>query len=250
MLAKAIVGARHTAQSITWQDQDGNAHSLSGATLSGTIQNKAGVTRAIDGTLAPDVDQVTNVGVFTWSYGAADVATAGEFLVQFKASYTQYDLTFTSYFKVEAALPVTTFPFSYDLDTAAGQIRLEIGDTDNSQDAGVKPDGANFNDAELTHFYSQESSNVLAAAARACEVLARMWAARGRMVRIRDYTIDTRDRAKYFQELAKDLRLRSGSAFAGGSTPTTRVDGYSNDEHSQQVEAQSEYYRERKTLKW
>lgn len=146
--------------------------------------------------------------------------------------------------------PVSTVTFTYDLSTPVGQIRLEIGDTDNSTDAGVKPDGQNFSDEELAHFYSEESSNVLAAAARACEVLARMWARQAKSVKIRDYTIDTRSQAKYFQDLAKDLRQRSGSLFAGGSAPTTRVDGYSNDTHSQQVEAQSEYYQERKTLKW
>jgi len=250
MLAKAIVGARHTAQSITWQDQDGNARSLSGATLTGTIQDKNGDTRAIDGTLTPDADQVTNIGIFTWAYGAIDVGTAGEFLVEFKATYTNYDLTFATYWKVETALPVATFPFSYDLDAAVGQIRLEIGDTDNTADAGVKPDGTNFSDAELNHFYSQEGSDVLAASARACEVLARMWARQAKSVKIRDYSIDTRSQAKYFKELGEELRKRTGSLYAGGSVPTTRVDGYSNDQHSQQVESQSEYYQERKEIKW
>lgn len=140
--------------------------------------------------------------------------------------------------------------FSYDLDETVGQIRLEIGDTDSSTDAGVKPDGTNFSDEELTYFYEQESSNLLAAAARACEVLARMWARVDQSVRIRDYQINARQQAKDFRNLAEDLRERSGTRFFSGSAPTTRVDGYSNDTHSQQTEPESEYWQERKTLKW
>lgn len=63
---------------------------------------------------------------------------------------------------------------SYDLATAAGQLRLEIGDTVSG--AGVRPDGTNFSDLELAYFLTQEGGVVGRAAARACETLARLWA--------------------------------------------------------------------------
>lgn len=248
-LLKAIQGARHTGQEITWTRDDGTPQNLAGATLTGTIQDAAGDTRTIDGTLAI----VTAAsGVFSWAYGASDVAEAGEFLVQFKATYTSYDLTFATYWKVEAALPVAVMPFTYDLDTPTGQIRLEIGDTDNATGAGVKPTGGNFSDAELSRFYATEGSQVLRAAARACEVLARMWAGAGQNVRIRDYSVNSTEKTKYYRELAAELRQRAGGGgFVSGSAPTVRVDGYSNDVSSQETEAGgSEYWRGRKTLKW
>lgn len=60
------------------------------------------------------------------------------------------------------------------LDTHIGQIRLEIGDT--QENAGPFPDGRNFMDAELHYLYESEGENVGRAAARAAEVLATSWA--------------------------------------------------------------------------
>lgn len=141
--------------------------------------------------------------------------------------------------------------FSYDLSTPVGQIRLEIGDTDSATSAGVKPPAlSNFSDEELTYFYQQSGSNVLAAAARACEVLARLWARAGKSVRIRDYSIDSREKAGQYRDLARDLRERSGTLFMSGAAPTTKVDGYSSDVSSQEVAGQGEYLRERPVLRW
>jgi hypothetical protein len=141
--------------------------------------------------------------------------------------------------------------FSYDLDTPVGQIRLEIGDTDDTTGAGIKPTGANFSDEELTYFYTSESSSVQRAAARACEVLARMWAGAAESVRIRDYAIDTTRKAEYYADLAKELRAKAGGAYAGGSAPTVKVDGYSDDIDSQETEAGGgEYWRKRKVIRW
>lgn len=140
--------------------------------------------------------------------------------------------------------------FTYDLTTDVGKIRLEIGDTTAGDGNGVKPPAlANFSDEELTYFHTAEGS-VLAAAARACEVLARMWARSQTSVRLRDYSIDSREKAKEFRELAAELRQRSGTLFASGSTPTTKADGYSNDVSSQAEGGEGEYYRERKELRW
>lgn len=84
-LQPAIQNDRHTGQQITWYYADGATKKpITGATITGTITDTAGATRAITGTLA--VTDGPN-GVFTWAYGAADTATVGAYLVQFTATY-------------------------------------------------------------------------------------------------------------------------------------------------------------------
>lgn len=104
MLSKAVQGARHTAQRITWRDGDGDAHDLSGATLTGRkVKLATGVESDIDGELVvvsgPD-------GVFDWQYGVNDVAEAGAFRVQFSATYGPglLDRTMQAVWEVEPAI--------------------------------------------------------------------------------------------------------------------------------------------------
>lgn len=103
-LANAVKDARHTAQIITWTDGDGDAQNLTGATLTGRIMSgQTGEARAIDGTLAI----VTAAsGIFSWTYGAVDVGTAGQFYVQFIATYSgpSNDKTLAATWTVEPAL--------------------------------------------------------------------------------------------------------------------------------------------------
>jgi len=83
-LASAVQYARKRVQTITWKDDANNAIDLTGATLIGIIE-RAGVQSLITGTLT----LVTAAsGIFSWTYSAADVATAGAYLVQFRAKYT------------------------------------------------------------------------------------------------------------------------------------------------------------------
>jgi len=120
--------------------------------------------------------------------------------------------------------------FTYDLSgtgtaLTVSQIRLEIGDTDSTTGRGVKPDGENFTDAEITYFYNQESTNVIRAAARACEVLARSWAT------VPDWTVGPRHEsagqvAQRFTEMAKELRARIGRS---GPVYLNRTDAYTSD---------------------
>ena len=100
-LPRAIEGARHTGQEITWIDEDDTPHDLTDATVTGTIEDKDGNKTAITGTLT-----VTDAasGVFTWAYSAADVATVGRFMVRFKATYSStYDLSYSEPWVVEPA---------------------------------------------------------------------------------------------------------------------------------------------------
>lgn len=102
-LANAVQNARYAAQQITWSDGDGNAVDLTGATLTGFVQDANGRIRTIDGTLA----LVTAAsGIFSWTYGANDVATPGDYLVQFVATYAggQSDKTLLYEWRVFEAL--------------------------------------------------------------------------------------------------------------------------------------------------
>ena len=70
--------------------------------------------------------------------------------------------------------------FSYDLADAdetivlISKVRLEIGDTVSG--VGVKPDGSNISDEEITVWLDDEDNSVMKVVARACDALARMWA--------------------------------------------------------------------------
>ena len=84
-LAAAVAGATRPSQLITWSRADGNPETLTDATLSGRIRDReTGVTRAIAGTLTT-VDGAG--GVFRWNYAPGDVATAGNYDVQFVAAF-------------------------------------------------------------------------------------------------------------------------------------------------------------------
>jgi hypothetical protein len=85
MLADAVQGARHTAQLITWVDDEGDPLDLTGAAITGRIQDAmSGVARDATGALAV-VNGTT--GAFQWAYSAADVATPGAYRVQFTATF-------------------------------------------------------------------------------------------------------------------------------------------------------------------
>ncbi len=105
-LAKAVKGARHTPQDITWLREDGDPQDLTGATLTGVIRSATGTTRAIDGALS--ILSAT-AGTFRWTYGATDVGTTGVFRVQFTATYADatLDRTFLAAWTVEDAPAVT-----------------------------------------------------------------------------------------------------------------------------------------------
>jgi hypothetical protein len=103
-LANAVQGATHTPQRITWTDEDGDPVDLTGAVLSGRIRRvSTGETVDIEGYL----DIVSPAaGVFYWIYDAADVAEAGDYTLQFTATFgdTTRDRTLHHAWTVVAAL--------------------------------------------------------------------------------------------------------------------------------------------------
>lgn len=103
-LPPATQGARNTPALITWVDTDGTPKDLSGATITGRIENRVdGVDRAADGSFAL-VDAAN--GVFSWTYGVLDVGTPGNFFVQFKATFggSAYDISHREEWDVYVAI--------------------------------------------------------------------------------------------------------------------------------------------------
>ena len=102
-LSNAVQGATHTAQQITWADADGDPLNLTGATVTARLLDLAtGQARAVTGALEV-VD--AEAGLFSWTYGAADVATAGAYHVQFVATFgAANDKTLAELWEVEAAI--------------------------------------------------------------------------------------------------------------------------------------------------
>ena len=87
ILPPRVKGSRKRTLTITWLDTNGEIVDLSGATITGDLQNLTAGTAAtaITGTLA----LVTAAsGIFSWAMSAADVGTLGAYKVQFKATYS------------------------------------------------------------------------------------------------------------------------------------------------------------------
>ena len=103
-LPNAIQTSRRPSLRITWQRTNGEFVDLTGATLTGVIQNKStGAEAAISGTLT--VVDATQ-GALTWAFGTTDVATVGNYYVQFRATYgdTTFELSLPESWEVVAAL--------------------------------------------------------------------------------------------------------------------------------------------------
>ena len=105
-LARGVQGATHTPQQITWVDIDGTPVDLTGATITGRIEDYVtGTSRNITGTLTiTDADS----GVFQWDYGDEDVEDYGPFRVQFIATYGggETDISVMADWAVERAIQV------------------------------------------------------------------------------------------------------------------------------------------------
>lgn len=125
--------------------------------------------------------------------------------------------------------------FSYDLATDIGKLRLELGDA--SPADGVKPDGSNFTDSELQYFLTQEGTIHLAVAA-VCEVLSRTWSIVSSLA-VGSRRESLSDVAKAWSERARELREKYGGGMVPSVAGVIRVDGFSDDVASDDVEAAS-----------
>lgn len=81
-----VQGANHSAYTITWEEPDGTAWPLTGATITGKILNlDTGTSQALTGAF---VLVTPASGIFSYTPSAADVATAGRFAIQFTATFS------------------------------------------------------------------------------------------------------------------------------------------------------------------
>lgn len=95
---------------------------------------------------------------------------------------------------------------SYDPTTLIGQVREMIGDTNITADGGVKPDGTNISDEQITNALAAHGSDVELAAARICNALAALWTAHGGIVEIDRYKISSVSKPEQYRTLARQLR--------------------------------------------
>ena len=120
--------------------------------------------------------------------------------------------------------------FQYDIsdaDDTSSQMRLELGDT--RYEDGILPEGRNFSDEELDHFYSQEGS-FWSAVARAFEAAAAEWGRYPDSFRLGPEQQHI-SAAKLYADRAAYIRkevVRRGASGVG-SRAITRADGYSDD---------------------
>jgi hypothetical protein len=116
--------------------------------------------------------------------------------------------------------------FTYDIIGDIGKIRLYTGDV--TEGTGVRVDGSNFSDEELSLLLNQEDNDWRRAVAAVCEILSTEWA------RVADVTVGPRKEtlsgvSKRYAALASTFR----STYGGGGTGTSfavglkREDGYS-----------------------
>lgn len=102
--------------------------------------------------------------------------------------------------------------FAYDLATTTGKMRLEIGDSRVEPD-GLLPGGRNFDNEELTHFYTEEGPNYWRGVARALEAAAALWS-----LEPEDYRLgpeqEKQTTADKLAKRAAQLRARYGYADA------------------------------------
>lgn len=120
--------------------------------------------------------------------------------------------------------------FTYDLDTAVGQVRLLIPDTDE--------DTAELQDAEISYFLTQRGNHVKAAAVDCCKQLARKYAQK------HSFTADGLraefgQRARTFAERAAEMEADLG----GGLVTATldRNDGYSDASEDSEYQSRTVY---------
>jgi hypothetical protein len=115
--------------------------------------------------------------------------------------------------------------FSYTLTADVGKVRLEIGDTVSG--SGVRSSGANLTDEEIQVWLDAEDDDVMLAAARACEMLARDWA-KAASIQLGPRREQLSDVAKAWERQAQALRDQYGSGSIGSGIQSGFYQGYAD----------------------
>ena len=83
-MIRRVAGGLRPSLEIIWTRDDGTPEDLTGATMTGTIADRQGNSRAIAGALTV-LDGAA--GVFEWAFGATDLVQPGTYQVQFTAAF-------------------------------------------------------------------------------------------------------------------------------------------------------------------
>lgn len=127
-----------------------------------------------------------------------------------------------------------TFTYSTALSTTRDKVRFELGDVLELQ--GLRPNGKNFSDEEITYAYAQEGSHLMKTVARLCEILSREYAAYAGFQALSESAGEYNRKSAEFAKRAAEIRAVTGDAFGvadasavatAGSKAAQRVDGYS-----------------------
>lgn len=120
------------------------------------------------------------------------------------------------------------FTYLGTLATDRDKVRFYSGDSSNAPEAGIKPGGYNFQDAEIDGLIIAEG-NWQRAVAAVYEVLAALFAQEVDEKNDKISMMYSQKAARY-QELAKQWRKDYGKSVGTVTvSPVTRVDGYSDD---------------------
>jgi len=129
-----------------------------------------------------------------------------------------------------------TFTYLGTLSTDLDKVRFYSGDSSNAPDAGIKPGGYNFQDAEIVGLITAEGTWQRAVAA-VYEALAALFAQEVDEKNDKISMTYSQKAARY-QALAEKWRKDYGRSTGGGTVTTsamTRIDGYSDDVAADEV---------------
>jgi len=128
------------------------------------------------------------------------------------------------------------FTYLGTLATNRDKVRFYTGDTSNAPDAGIKPGGYNFSDAEIDGLVTAEG-NWQRAVAAVYEAMAALFAQEVDEKNEKISMMYSQKAARY-QTLAEKWRKDYGRSTGGGTVTTsalTRIDGYSSDISADEV---------------
>jgi hypothetical protein len=115
--------------------------------------------------------------------------------------------------------------FTSNLSTSIGQVRYRIGD--DTQDAGVLPNGANFSDEQIQFELDAVGQSVPGACARLCANLARRWSTLPQSFTADGLSINRGDMVAKWNGMKADFENEAGGGATFGTITLDRQDAYS-----------------------
>lgn len=233
----------NSSQIVVFFNQSNQIVDISAATISGLYYTREGISSGsatpITGLLVPEIGGGAAQGRFEWQHSPADVSVAGQFLVQFQATFATPDPDTTEHSQpanwiIEDTIPGKGFDFSYDLSTQIGQLRLHLGDT--NLGSGPYPGNFNFLDEEMNYFLTLSAKRLTGALVSALMTLSNVWTplATSEWIGNPSIKVDTKQVADNFEKRATWFRknpLEDVARNKFGVLHLFRKDAHSNPPH-------------------